>query len=196
VRLEPAAREGIRGGTRTSIVTPRVLRGVSVVAFLLVSAGCARSRKDPEAPCARANRASMAADPEWEARDATEKEFIRTHPSTISQDEAVAMAEEFVRAQGYTDQAPTEPLRLDIMEDRDTAAGYRHDSLEPRAVGVRRRARYWEVAFRVTESKVTKLKELGSDTDRDRGRAVGISIDGRKRFMQHQNVCVPLFDEP
>jgi hypothetical protein len=79
---------------------------------------------------------------------------------------AVEAAEQFVAAYGYTDSAPSIPSdRLareiwdGLMSEQELIA-YRHNYLEPRAVGFIRHKRQRLVVFKVTDQALATGKDL------------------------------------
>lgn len=131
--------------------------------------------------------------PDWEA------EYIRTHPSLISPDEASDIAVGFLRAQGYTREPATVPpnsLSRDIMESSsfEETLSQRRNSVDPVPLGLCRRAGYWLVAFGGTEEARNRRARLGLRTQPTRGRGVLVGIDGRRVRMRHQDLDLKPFD--
>ena len=104
---------------------------------------------------------------------------------TLTQSEAVALAEQFIAQNGYTDLPPDKTkLSHETIEwesNTDKMLEQRHDTLERRAYGVRagRKGREpgWTVVFR--------YKHPGGRLMRSNGRAVTINIDGSEPRVEH-----------
>jgi hypothetical protein len=111
-------------------------------------------------------------------------------PAPINALQAVRIAEEFVRDNGYTDFVPPDASKLVAesieWEGRDQWIANRHNQLRSRALGYLGPGRYqssgWLVAFRPVEPA-------------DRGSARGVSMDehGRRLRMEHKDVNLKLF---
>ncbi len=101
-------------------------------------------------------------------------------PVTVLRSEAVALAEEFVCANGYTDAPHTQDLdqiTLESIEGSSELAAIlreRRGTLLPRAYGVSRSEHGWTVGFRHREGPATV------------GRAVTLNAFGKNLRMQHQ----------
>jgi hypothetical protein len=105
----------------------------------------------------------------------------------ISGPEAVAMAEEFVRNNGYTTARPlpADKLSLESIErvpSRDDLAAARYDSIQPKAFGYGREGRGWMVAF------------CFKVPDDEAGRAVTMYDDGAGIRMEHKDARLAAVD--
>ena len=109
----------------------------------------------------------------------------RRAKEAIDAREAVRIAEQFVRENGYTNVRPKDPRRLvpesiEFSHDRRVWLKERHNTLKPRAVGYRKGARNdangWTVGF-----------ELVSPLDKTRavGRGVTMNAKGRRVRVEH-----------
>jgi len=109
----------------------------------------------------------------------------------LRQGEAVALAEDFIRRNGYTDYRPTReemdgPLEIfDPVVTADEALDRRHNTLESRAYGTDSNGRLgtnpgWTVVFR----RSGRPPEV---TDNELGRAVTMEIDGTGIEIAHMD---------
>ncbi len=133
-----------------------------VVFFLLVVGGCGRS----PVPAAVKGQESQG-------------------PKTINAMQAVGIADQFVRENGYTDFMPKsasglEPESIEFSENETDGLAERHDTLRPRALGYRmggrNDARGWTVGF-----GLVKPREGRSEI----GRAVTMDRLGQNVVVQH-----------
>ena len=99
----------------------------------------------------------------------------------LTREEAVAVAERFVRDNGYTD-APKEELKVDLdfesiefAADREELLRQRKNSLQPKAIGAKQTSSGWGVAFDHFKPQ--------SDTCR----VVTMRLDGSEIRVQHQD---------
>jgi hypothetical protein len=123
----------------------------------------------------------------------------------LSQDEAVALAEQFVTDNGYTDLPPNlAKVKLEFINDmaarsrKESLAAIvrrRHGELERHAWQVlsgRRHARGWTIVFRfptTAHGGFTLSEDIESS---NRGRAVTMDPDGGNIRMEHVDVRVDL----
>jgi len=91
---------------------------------------------------------------------------------------AIAQAEAFVRAQGYTDVPPTVPADQIVHEGIEGTIEMRLNSLEPAAVTASGEGENWTVIFRYRDSRYE-----------GRGRAVRLRA-GEGPHLVHQDVIV------
>ena len=105
-------------------------------------------------------------------------EGVRGPPLTC--DEAVALAEQFVRENGYTD-APDRDIKhrldgegLEWTSDRSEQLRLRRNTLLAKAIGIKATDQGWGVAFEYA-------------SDRSSCRVVTMAIDGSSLRMQHQD---------
>jgi hypothetical protein len=170
--------------------------GTAPVLVLFVAATTACAAQGPPPPCVQYHLDDAVKHPDSAAE--TEAR-IRRHPSLISRDEAIARAETFVRAAGFTDAPATvgpDTRHRDIMEviqgeTFEQMLASRRDRVVPKAVGARRGPRYWKVAFPFT----ARVHAAHPSVDLTRGAAVLVTLDGQRAWMMHQDTCLPLFDE-
>ncbi len=100
------------------------------------------------------------------------------HP--IAADDAVTLAEQFVRENGYTDapdndiKARLDPEGLEWTSDRSEQLKVRRNTLFAKAVGIRATAEGWGVAFEYV-------------SDRANCRILTMAVDGSRLRMQHQD---------
>jgi hypothetical protein len=108
-----------------------------------------------------------------------------THGHSLSQDDAVLIAEKFVAENGYTNTSTPVKEKLDFeslefSSRRDELLTFRKNSLRPRAIGVKRGSRTdkdgWSIAFDYENSILRS---------RDICRVVTMAPDGSKIVMQH-----------
>jgi len=106
----------------------------------------------------------------------------------ITKEQAISMAEQFIKVQGYTSEGSTLPKEEIVFEslewtsDADKILERRKGSLEPKAVGVKVG---WIVGFRHT----------GAPEDSKTGRAVSMDAYGKHLRVQHQEVYLSIFKE-
>jgi hypothetical protein len=106
----------------------------------------------------------------------------------ISGLDAVALAEKFVKDNGYTAAPPLAPqdLTLESIErvpSREDLAEARHDSLQPRAYGYGLHGRGWIVVF--------CWKSIPED---EVGRAVTMYEDGSRIRMEHKDAILSVVE--
>lgn len=112
----------------------------------------------------------------------------------LNQTQAIRVAEDFVRSNGYTsalaDKAQLKYELLDRYEKSiDAILKQRRNTLHPTAFCVSEEAERWNIGFLSTEVNIAKLDQAQRQTDLS-GRAVIVSKDGRKAWMTHKD---PLF---
>jgi hypothetical protein len=114
----------------------------------------------------------------------------RPTPSEITAQQAIRIAEEFIRANGYTDYTPEDPSKLDIdipekmtQEDKEFLTEFlarRRNTIKPRAYGWRRGRRNdpkgWTVGFELA-------KTLNNDPSI--GQAVEMDEYGSEVWVEH-----------
>jgi len=106
----------------------------------------------------------------------------------ISEKEAIQIAEEFVKVQGYTNvpaSAPKEEIIFEFMDigKAEDILQYRRGTLNPQAVGARQEGSNWLVGFRYA-----KLKP-----ERDTGRAVRMNRNGENPRIVHEDIFLSFF---
>jgi hypothetical protein len=108
-----------------------------------------------------------------------------THGHSLSQEDALLLAEKFVAENGYTNTSTSVKEKLDFesfefSSHRDELLKFRKNSLRPKAIGVKRGGRTdkdgWSVAFDYENSILRS---------RDICRIVTMAPDGSKIVMQH-----------
>lgn len=111
---------------------------------------------------------------------------VHSQKRRLTESEAVALAEQFIAVNGYTDLPPDKSkLAYESTEwesDVDNMLKSRHDTLERRAYAVLRNGRGslgWTVVFR--------YKHSGGRDEPKVGRAVTMNVDGSKLRVQHQD---------
>lgn len=128
--------------------------------------------------------AELSAEPsaEPEAEDPSAEAAGAAATGTVDADDAraraIATAEAFVRAQGYTDVPPTVPADQIVHEGIEGTIEMRLNALEPTAVTARGEGEDWTVIFRYRESRYE-----------GRGRAVRLRAGEGPHFV-HQDVVV------
>jgi hypothetical protein len=150
------------------------------VVILLLSAGCRPSAQPQGAAAPPRSDARANVAPPWAARE------------PIDAKEAVRIAEQFVRENGYTDFVPPDPATLQPEgiedSDRDRWLATRANTLAPSARGVRRGAlddpKGWTAGF-------AYVKPL---EDANIGRAVTMDEFGEQVRMQHQGFMLNFLD--
>jgi len=104
---------------------------------------------------------------------------------TLTQSEAVALAEQFIAQNGYTDLPPDKTkLTHETIEwesDVDTMLQQRHDTLERSAYGFRSGRKGSEQGWTV----VFRYKHPGDRRMQSNGRAVTMNLDGSKPRVEH-----------
>lgn len=101
---------------------------------------------------------------------------------SISEEEAIRKAEEFIALNGYTDFPPTEDSLKITLESIEWTSNYnellksRYDTLERKAFGILKTSNEWIVVFRYKK-----------DTEHSAGRAVTMSLSGSKLRVEHQD---------
>lgn len=117
-------------------------------------------------------------------REEREREWIRTH-AYIARDEAVALAVQYLKDQGFTAAPPAGPVHHDIMDmgTNPEILASRHASMNTEPVGTLKKAGWWWVAFRMVNPR-----------DPCRVRVVAVSADGARKRMIHQDIPLENFD--
>jgi hypothetical protein len=116
----------------------------------------------------------------------------------LSEDEAIARAEEFIKDNGYTDLPPTEDKSKLVPESvigGTEAEGLRlrHNTLEPKAYGIIQGGRNgdgWYVVFRYNRNN-QEYERLPPDFEQHReryGRAVVMDRFGGNPKIEHQDI--------
>ncbi len=112
-------------------------------------------------------------------------QVTRREAKAIDARQAVRIAERFVRANGYTDFIPDDPLQLtpesiEFSRDRRDWLKGRHNTLKPKAVGYRKGRRNdprgWTVGFARVKPR---------DSKRPVGRAVTMDARGKIVRVEH-----------
>jgi hypothetical protein len=112
---------------------------------------------------------------------ATSSNLKNRQPFSISEEDAVRRAEEFIVLNGYTDLPPTEDSLKITHESLEWSRNYselmkfRHNTLEREAYGISKIPKGWAVVFRF------------KNAEHSAGRAVTISTSGGNLFVQHQD---------
>lgn len=112
---------------------------------------------------------------------ATSNHIKNDQPFSISEEEAVRRAEEFIVLNGYTNLSPTDDSLKITHESLEWSSNYselmklRYNTLEQRAYGISRIPKGWAVVFRFKNAK------------RSAGRAVTMDRNGNNLFVQHQD---------
>jgi hypothetical protein len=100
---------------------------------------------------------------------------------SLTLEEAVAVAERFVRDNGYTDapadelKAPLDVESIEFAANREELLLQRKNSLQPKAIGAKPTSEGWGVAFDYFEPQV------------DTCRVVAMRHDGSEIRVQHQD---------
>lgn len=102
-------------------------------------------------------------------------------PVDNARDDAIARAEAFVRAQGYTDAPPTVSGDAIVREGIEGSLEDRRGMLEPTAVGAgRAEDGTWSVTFRYADPELA-----------GRGRTLILAPDGTPRFVHQDRLLEP-----
>lgn len=122
----------------------------------------------------------------WERVEGDKVANLEPPRRPIDAAQAVALAEQFVRANGYTDFVPPDPSKLasESIEhlDPEQWAAHRHNTLKPRAVGYlasgKMEAPGWTIAF----------DHAKPANDRESGRAVTMDEFGGQLRVEHKDL--------
>lgn len=179
----PAADAGMSDAPFGASCASRTLVRSTRVAVLLLLCACNRSPTEgtpvPPPPTAREGQIQLCL-PLKQAEDAAT-------PPTRAQ--AVAFAEAFIRAAGYTD-SPATCLASEPLFGRDLAQ--RHRQLQAKAVATQRNPRGWTVVFLYNQQWLAQL-DVSLDGP-SIGRAVLIDDQTGRATVAHQDALVDGFD--
>src|SRR5690349_15601739 len=113
----------------------------------------------------------------------------------LTEDEAIARAEEFIKDNGYTDLPPSEDKSKLVAESVTggtdaEALKQRHNTLEPKAYGILQDGRSgddWCVVFRYNQNNIEHRRLIPQMTGRW-GRAVAMDRFGENLKVEHQDL--------
>ena len=124
----------------------------------------------------------------------------RVENSNISEKQAVKIAEDFIKRNGYTiEPADTSvhKLSLELMDGRFSMhqlLTYRHDMLNLKAYGTRRSGDAWHIAFQYTDTAIENFTLMGIKINGNtQGRAVIMDLTGKKIRMAHKDAVLVSF---
>ena len=111
----------------------------------------------------------------------------------LTQDEAIKLAETFVRENGYTSLlGDTSKLSYELFDNEYTKAEIlkrRQNALHPKAFCISEAENHWNIGFLSTIIELDKLDSIEKQTNLE-GRSIIVSKDGENIRMAHKT---PLF---
>ncbi|HIH23569.1 TPA: hypothetical protein HA251_00900 [Candidatus Woesearchaeota archaeon] len=113
----------------------------------------------------------------------------------LSREEAILAAELFIRDNGYTESSvsPEAILANEGLErysDREKKLAFRHNTLQPNAVGAKLTGDVWTVGFAYTDS----LREKYPASGRPTGRAVRFDAEGNNMQVMHKDLFLDILE--
>lgn len=113
---------------------------------------------------------------------------VKENQNIISQDQAIKLAEQFIRYNGYTSEKPdTSKISFEFLFDREIkeTLKLRHNSLQQKAFCYTKGTEEWNIGFLATNINIDKLTTEQKNSDL-KGRAVKVSFDGQEIRMAHK----------
>lgn len=120
---------------------------------------------------------------------------VKQTKKEISQSEAIRLAEEFIIENGYTFEKPNESKMKFEMFDREInkVIKERHNTLQKKAFCISK-DKEWNIGFLSTNVKLKKMTIEQKKGDLD-GRAVKVSLDGKKISIAHKDPLFSFFEK-
>jgi|GEM_PF-2499804 len=125
----------------------------------------------------------------------TRMDSERTIGQRLKREAAIFLAERFIRDNGYTDYVVSPDVilaneSLERYDEREKKLAFRHNTLQPKAVGAKLTGDVWTVGFEYT----AMLHEKYSAGERPTGRAVRFDAEGNNPQVMHKDLFLDILD--
>ncbi len=118
----------------------------------------------------------------------TQSFTVEQNENIVSRKQAIKLAEQFIKDNGYTSEKPDRSKMKYELFDREInqTLKYRYNSLQQKAFCFSKDDNEWHIGFLSTDINLKKLTGEQKNSDL-RGRAVKVSFDGKEISIAHKD---------